>query len=166
MIRIPVNRAFTDSIPLPTASEGDTLAYMIYKQSDGSTFASGTMTYNVGIHWDVTFTPTTLNEKYLLEVVDAAGDRIASREYEAVGRTVEAPSGETLDTTPAGMLAAVNTAIAANLAGGAVQSYTIAGRDIERMPLMELYELKLKLERSIAATSGTGRNLIKFVRPS
>jgi len=162
MIRIPVNRAFSDSFPLPMAAEVDVLVYTIYKQSDDTVFATGNLTFSAGIHWKVTFTPTTLNEQYFIEVVDAAGDVIYSQTYEAVGRTVEVPSSTTLDTTAAGMLAAVNTAIASNLAGGAVQSYSIAGRNVQRMSLTELYALRDKLQREVNIAYGPRRNYAGF----
>jgi len=162
MIRIPVNRPYKYSIALPTAIEGDTLTYTIYKQSDGSTFASGSPTYNVGIFWDITFTPTTLSEKYLLEVLDVSGDRVGKEEFEAVGRTVEVPSEEALDTTAAGMLTAVNTAIAQILAGGAVQSYSIAGRNVQKMTLTELYDIRDRLQQEVNRAIGPARNYASF----
>lgn len=61
------------------------------------------------------------------------------------------PQAATYDTTPQGMLAAVEQAIAAILAGGAVQAYTIAGRNIQKMPLEQLYKLRDKLRQEIAS---------------
>jgi hypothetical protein len=60
------------------------------------------------------------------------------------------------------MLAAVNTAIASNLAGGAVQSYSIAGRNVQRMSLTELYALRDKLQREVNIAYGPRRNYAGF----
>ena len=61
------------------------------------------------------------------------------------------------------MLDAVNTAIQAILTGGGVQSYSISGRNLQKYSLTELYDLRTKLEKAIAASNGTGRTYIKFV---
>jgi len=61
------------------------------------------------------------------------------------------------------MLDAVNTAIYAILNGGAVQSYSIGGRNIQKASLNELYTLRRKLEADIAAGNGSGRTYAKFM---
>ncbi len=48
------------------------------------------------------------------------------------------------------MLDAVNNAINARLTGGAVQSYTISGRNIQYISLSELKELKAKILPEVA----------------
>lgn len=63
------------------------------------------------------------------------------------------------------MLDAVNTAIQAILSGGAVQSYSINGRNLQKYSLTELYNLRKDLEKAIAAANGRGRNYMKFVNP-
>lgn len=67
-------------------------------------------------------------------------------------------------TDNASLLTAVNQAIAANLAGGAVQSYTIGGRNLQKSTLKELMDLRHELENAIAAAAGGGRTLAKFVK--
>lgn len=70
-----------------------------------------------------------------------------------------------LATDVASLLAAVNTAIAAILDGGAVQSYTIGNRNLQRMSLGDLLKFRDQLRTEIAAshTSG-GRTYAKFDR--
>lgn len=68
----------------------------------------------------------------------------------------------------ASLLAAVKQAIAAKLAGGAVQSYTINGRSLQHFSLNELWDLRRKLEDAIAAANGEnfgGRNYVSFRNP-
>ncbi len=82
-----------------------------------------------------------------------------------VWETAAAAGEVTLATDNASLLAAVNQAIAARLNGGAVQSYTIAGRNLQYYSLNDLWELRRKLERLISAKAGEGRNFAKFVNP-
>lgn len=70
-----------------------------------------------------------------------------------------------LATDSASLLAAVNQAIAAILDGGAVQSYSIGNRNLQRMSLGELLKFRDQLKAEIAAShiSG-GRTYAKFDR--
>lgn len=61
------------------------------------------------------------------------------------------------------MLDAVRTAIHAILTGGAVQSYSISGRNIQKYSLKELRDLEKELKREINDAAGVGRNYAKFV---
>ena len=81
-----------------------------------------------------------------------------------VTETTPAPVVPALSTTPEDMLAAVNQAIAANLAGGAVQSYSIGGRNIQKATLAELWKMRDDLTRLIGAQKGGGRTYTKFTR--
>lgn len=63
------------------------------------------------------------------------------------------------------MLAAVNTAIHNLMTGGAVQSYTINGRDIQYFSLKELRDLRSELQHEIASESGS-RNFATFKNPT
>jgi hypothetical protein len=61
------------------------------------------------------------------------------------------------NTDAATLLAAVEAAIAARLAGGAVQSYTMpGGRNIQYMTLSELRALRKELQAEVANTSSSG----------
>jgi hypothetical protein len=51
--------------------------------------------------------------------------------------------------TPAELLVKVETAIAAILDGGAVQSYSIGGRNLSRMPLEDLQDMRADLLREV-----------------
>ena len=53
------------------------------------------------------------------------------------------------------MLENVENAINARLTGGAVQSYSIGGRNIQYAPLSDLYKLRDQLRREIAGSGGT-----------
>lgn len=70
-------------------------------------------------------------------------------------------------TDPATLLDLVNAAIANRLAGGAVDSYMIRGRNLKRTPIPDLLELRdqLKLEVELIA-SGGGLPLIYGVKDS
>lgn len=64
-------------------------------------------------------------------------------------------------TTAEDMLTAVEAAITARLNGGAVQSYSIDGRNLQYVSLTELYTLRTKLKGEVAAETGT-RNYVAF----
>jgi len=53
------------------------------------------------------------------------------------------------------MLDNVETAINARLTGGAVQSYSIGGRNLQYIPLQDLYKLRDQLRREISGSGGT-----------
>jgi hypothetical protein len=63
------------------------------------------------------------------------------------------------------MLDAVNNAINVRLTGGAVQSYTISGRNIQYIPLSELKELKKELQAQLASEKGGARTFVSFKNP-
>ncbi len=66
-----------------------------------------------------------------------------------------------MSTTTDQMLAAVEAAINARLTGGAVQSYSIEGRNLQYTNLTELYKIRTKLKAEVASETGT-RNYVKF----
>ena len=63
------------------------------------------------------------------------------------------------------MLENVETAINARMTGGAVQSYSIGGRNLQYIPLQDLYKLRDQLRREIAG-SGGATTYVSFGRPS
>ncbi len=63
------------------------------------------------------------------------------------------------------MLDNVETAINARITGGAVQSYSIGGRNLQYIPLQDLYKLRDQLRREIADSGGT-TTFVSFGRPS
>ena len=63
------------------------------------------------------------------------------------------------------MLDNVETAINARITGGAVQSYSIGGRNLQYIPLQDLYKLRDQPRREIAG-SGGATTYVSFGRPS
>ncbi len=63
------------------------------------------------------------------------------------------------------MLENVENAINARVTGGAVQSYSIGGRNIQYIGLEELRKLRDQLRREIAGSGGT-TTYASFGRPS
>jgi len=53
------------------------------------------------------------------------------------------------------MLENVEIAINARITGGAVQAYSIGGRNLQYVPLSDLYKLRDQLKREIAGSGGT-----------
>ena len=78
---------------------------------------------------------------------------------------ITTPAATTYDTSIQGMLNAVDQAIAALIAGGAVQSYSIAGRNIQKMRLDELRNLRKELYQELALSKGNNRSFAKFCNP-
>ena len=66
------------------------------------------------------------------------------------------------------MLDAVEAAIQARLTGGAVQSYSIEGRNLQYVSLADLYKMRKELQTEVARQSGGDgtTNLASFRRPS
>jgi hypothetical protein len=92
---IQLNKSFTAVISIPGSSSGDTVTYAIYKASDKSTFASGSMTFVADEMWKVSFTPTAL-DVYILKVVDSTIDSKRENVYQAIG------AEPLVDTEPSG----------------------------------------------------------------
>jgi hypothetical protein len=164
---ITLNQSFTAIIEIPESQNTDTVTYVIYKASDSSVFASGNMSFVAGINWKVAFTPAVENETYIVEVNDQTLEVKYSRNFRCVrNATMTASITVTTAATDAEMLVKVNEAITAHLNGGAVQSYSIGGRNLQRTPLSELYKIRDRLERRIAQTSGPLTNYASFENPS
>ena len=65
------------------------------------------------------------------------------------------------------MLDNVEAAINARLSGGAVQAYTIGGRNIQYCSLKELYDIRDLLRRELnSATPGSSTNYASFNKPT
>jgi hypothetical protein len=60
------------------------------------------------------------------------------------------------------MLDAVNTAIQAKMVGGAVQSYSVNGRNLQSMPLSELMKWRDQLQKEISVSFGPADNYAGF----
>ena len=57
--------------------------------------------------------------------------------------------------TPQELLDAVNDAILAILTGGAVKSYGVGNRNLSRMSIKDLYNMRAKLEAQVSAATGS-----------
>jgi len=64
--------------------------------------------------------------------------------------------------TASEMLENVNTAINAILTGGAVQSYSVGSRRLDRMTLSELRSLRKELQAEVDAAGGRATNYAEF----
>jgi len=66
------------------------------------------------------------------------------------------------DPTNAELLVAVRAAIYAMMSGGAVQSYSIGGRNLQRCSLAELRELEKHYQAQVDAGRGRTTNYAEF----
>lgn len=162
---ITINQAFIAVIEIPESQNTDTVIYTIYKASNGSVFASGSATFIAGINWKVVFTPNT-EDTYIVEIYNQTLDIKYSKSFVSVrNATMTASITAITAATNAQMLEKVNLAITARLNGGAVQSYSINGRNIQYATLDELWKLRRELETAIGIEKGGGRNFVTFVNP-
>lgn len=148
---ITLNDSFTAVIRIPESQSGDSVSYVIYK-SDGSTFASGSASYVAGNNWKVTFTPLTNNETYILEITDTTLDITRTESFIAKSAP-QVALDESEALTSSELLTKVNQAISARMNGGAVQSYSIGGRNLEYMTLRDLTEFRDKLKKEVSAAA-------------
>jgi len=98
---INLNVLFNCVIPIPSSSSGDTVTYVIYKASDGSTFQSGSMTFVADEIWKCSFTPVDASETYILKVNDTTIESKRENFYQtfsAITPSVITPSGDDLTT--------------------------------------------------------------------
>lgn len=96
---ITINEAFTALIPIPGSSNTDTVTYVVYK-SDGTSFATGSMTFVADEIWKCSFTPTSV-DTYVLKVNDTTISSKRENFYKAIGSSVltpASPSGDDLTT--------------------------------------------------------------------
>lgn len=84
---ISTNIAFKATLFMPDSLNTDTVTYQIIKASDGSVFASGSMTFLAGYEWTVTFTPTT-DDVFILQATNATRDVIYSEEFKSVATDI------------------------------------------------------------------------------
>ena len=155
---IQINEEFITIVAIPESHSTDTVTYTIYKGSDGSVFAQGSCSYVAGINWKVIFTPAVL-DVFIVEVKDQTLDVIYSQSFQ-----VETNDDDEDEPTTEELLAAVNKAIKTSLTGGAVQAYSIGGRNLQYMPLEQLYSLRDKLRMEVNAKKGPARNVGGFRR--
>ena len=162
MDNIIINQAFTARCPIPESVTGDTVTYIIYGP-DKAVFASGNAVFVGGINWQCAFTPTSLGA-YSVEFNDQTLSVKYGKDFTCVpaATTSGIPVTDDVTLTDTELLAKVNEAIAARMIGGAVQAYSIKGRNIQYCTLDELWKMRRNLESAIAALTGSGRTFVKF----
>ena len=161
---ININEAFEAVIPIPESALTDTVTYTIY-QSAGTVFASGNAAFIAGINWKVSFTPNAAGI-YIVEVYNQTLDVKYSQSFKAVvTSTITASIPAVAAETDESLLEKVNIAIGNRLSGGAVQAYSVLGRNIQYETLESLYKLRKELEMAIAVKSGGARNFVSFTNP-
>lgn len=149
------------TVPLTTAS--NTVTYEIFK-ADGTVVQSGNMVFVRDEIWKVAaFMPTSLGA-LTLKATEPISLQKRENFYNVVASATVASLPGTVPTTQE-MLDNVRKAINAKLVGGAVQSYTISGRQLQNYSLDELWKLEENLGKRLAAEAGGGRNYAKFVNP-
>lgn len=145
---IILNQAFTATFEVRDSASGDTVTYSILKASDGSSFGSGSATWVGNGIWKVAFTPDTDNETYLLVLNNTTQDVTRTGAYRATLKpqvTIVEVSGKSASD----MLTAVNNAIMQILNGGGITQYQIAGRMVTSEKLLDLYDLRSKLQAEV-----------------
>lgn len=158
-----LGRTYDLVIAFPESASGDTVTYEIFNAS-GSVVQSGYMTFVRDEMWKVgAFTPGTTGTLVL-----KANNTTINQKRESifdVRSSSESPADDVVAVpTLQEMLDNVNKAINSKLTGGAVQAYSISGRNIQHMTLTELRSLRKELQNEINNESGPARNYAKFDR--
>ena len=160
---IIINETVDLVLPIPGSQSGDTVTHEIIK-SDGTVLQSGSMTFIRDEMWKVAYKPVAIGV-IILKGYDITIDSKRENVYKVVsGTTVTQPiAGDDSTPTPAELIVLVDKAIKQRLSGGAVQSYSIAGRNIQYMTLKELRDMRSELQQQIASVTGGGRNYAKYM---
>lgn len=151
-----VNSAFNAVIYIQESSSDDTVTYNIYRSSDGQNLSSGNMSHVASGWWKVSYTPASAGT-FAIEVFNSTLDVKYSIEIIATATST------TITSTT--LLAQVEAAISARMSGGAVQSYSIGGRNLQYISLSELRQLRDDLRREVSAGAGGARNYARFDNP-
>ncbi len=162
-MEIYLNQAIDLLITVPLTTSGNTVTYEIFK-ADGTVVQSGSMVFVRDEIWKVAaFTPTSLGA-LTLKATESTTLQKRENFYNIVASATVASIPGTVPTTQE-MLDNVRKAINAKLVGGAVQSYSIAGRQLQNYSLDELWKLEENLTKRSDAEHGGGRTYAKFVDP-
>lgn len=160
---IIINEEVDLVLPVPGSQSGDTVTYELIK-SDGTVVQSGALTFIRDEMWRVTYKPVALGV-LILKGFDVTIDSKRENVYKVVsGTSVTQPvAGDDSTPTAVELIVLVDRAIKQRLAGGAVQAYSIGGRNIQYMTLKELREMRAELQQQIASATGGGRNFAKYM---
>lgn len=151
---IPLHQAFTAVFRIPESQATDAVVYLIIKASDGLTFQSGNAVFIAQNLWKLTFTPESIDEVYIVRLDDQTLDVQTSEEFRPVTTPqVAIESGEA--HTAEELLQKVESCISSFASAGAVQSYSIGGRNIMFMQLSDLTALRDKLRHEINSKKDT-----------
>lgn len=160
---IVINEEVDLVLPIPGSQSSDTVTYELIR-SEGTVVQSGSLTFIRDEMWRVTYKPFALGV-LILKGYDTTIDSKRENVYKVIsGTTVTQPvAGDDSTPTAAELIVLVDRAIKQRLAGGAVQSYSIGGRNIQYMTLKELREMRSELQQQIASADGGGRNFAKYM---
>lgn len=172
---VKANELWTIIQGIPESQPADSVTIKIIRLADSYTWnfntsrfelgsAIGTMLNVSGIVWKQTFTPPAAGT-YLVIIDDTTLD---AQHYQTIVAYAEVVEEESVDSTPvtaASLLTLVETAISNRLAGGAVQSYSISGRNIQYMSLDELFKTRDRLKREASASRGSATTYARFSSP-
>lgn len=159
---------------LPDSQSGDSVSIEIRRLSDNYTWNfsslvfesgsnSGSMTFVNGITWKASFTPPT-KDTYIVTITHVGMNVKYSQTLLAITPTATTTAITTV--TPSTLLTAVEQAIAARFNGGAVQSYSIGGRNLQYMSIESLMKMRDQLKAEVANSLGGARNYVSFEDPS
>lgn len=164
MVYITVNNSFIAVLRIPDSLPTDAVTYVITRASNGTTFGTGSATSLGNNLWKVEFTPTVVDETYVLSLDDTTLDVQTSESYKA---TIDSPvvTAPVTAATASELLDQVNSAISAILNGGAIQSYMIGGRNVMYMSLDQLMRLRDQLRKEVNCSS-KNRTYGTFAEPS
>jgi hypothetical protein len=173
---ITLGQIFNIVQAIPESQSGDTVTIEIRRLSDNYTWHftnlvfqsgnnTGNMTFVNGILWKASFTPQT-KDTYIVTIHDSTLDVKYVQQLIALNQATPITSVEEItETDAATLLAAVEQAIAARVNGGAVQSYSIGGRNLQYVSLTELREMRKELRREVNLNKPS-KTYAKFVQPA
>ena len=161
---------------IPESAPSNEVAIVIQRLSDGFSWNftnlvfenasnAGAMAFTFDIFWKASFTPPS-SGTYIVSIENTDLDVKYAQVLTAVSDTPPSPvTPEAAEVTTQALLSIVIQAIYAKLHNGAVQSYSIGGRNIQYMPLSELEALRKSLASQTQSGKTTGRTYAKFERP-
>ena len=161
---------------IPESAPSNEVAIVIQRLSDSYSWNftnlafenasnAGAMTFTFDIFWKANFTPPS-SGTYIVSIENTDLDVKYAQVLTAVSDAPPSPvTPEAVEVTPQALLSIVNQAIYAKLSNGAVQSYSISGRNIQYMSLAELEKMRERYIAEIQASKSSGRTYARFRNP-